>query len=105
MPERGQLAVRGRRQPHALVRIGPAVDIVEQLLPRHRDLHRPADPLRGDRRRDGFRPQHLAAESAADVRREDADLVRLYPHRSGENLFRRAEDLQTRMQRQPIAIP
>jgi hypothetical protein len=54
-------------EAQALVRIGAAIDVVEQLLARHRDLDRAGELLRGDRRHHRVGAEHLAAEAAADI--------------------------------------
>ena len=69
------LAVHG--DAHALACLRTAVDEMRHLPPRQRDLDRPADLARRDRGQDGLRADAgLAAEAAADIGREHADLSR-----------------------------
>jgi hypothetical protein len=56
-----------------LDRVGAVRRYVKDLLPRQRDLHRPPEFSRRDRRQDGVGiDPELAAESAADERADQA---------------------------------
>ena len=105
MREREQLAVLVGGEPDSLMRIGTAVNVVEQLRARHRDLDRATDLLRGNRGQHRLRPEHLRPEPAADIGRQDAHLVRRNADRLGEHGLCDGENLQTRMQRELVAGP
>jgi hypothetical protein len=76
MREGGNTAIGGGADPHALRRRRAVMDQIGCLRAGQGDLHRPADPFRGDRREDHLRPHPgLAAEAAADERRQHTHIL------------------------------
>jgi hypothetical protein len=76
MPDGGDLSISGRTNADALDGGGAVHGIVEHQGPRQRHLYRPSGRARAKRReyRIGAHPQ-LAAEAAANERRDKADIL------------------------------
>ena len=104
--DRGDLAGLIRADADALDRRRSVGGVVHQLRPGERNLDRPPRRLRRERRHDrvGAHPQ-FSAEPAADIRRDDADLLLGDQQRLAHVAHRPSDHLVAGPQRQFVAVP
>ena len=106
MPHAEDYAVLVGGNPDALRRVRAMMHHIRSLTTGQRDLHRPPDDLRRDRREDRLGTDAgLPAKPAADIRRQHAHLVRIDLQRLGDSLARAADHLVAGAHGELVALP
>ena len=106
MTDRGQLAVVGRAERDVLLGVRPMADRREHLAAVEHELDRPTELARRHRGQHDMRPDRtLAAEAAADERRDHVHVFDGMPNRLRERLAAAEHALRRVVDGQPIALP